>query len=168
MVLREVQRTAGVSTTDLVGRMLLMTRQHFKQGDSEYAVDREPSTRMGQDNSARSPWTGCSQFLPTTQKIIQFSDGKSPQPDDKIVYVAGAFDLFHVGHLDFLQVAKQEGTYLIVGLHTDPAVNRYKGFNHPIMNLHERVLSVLACKVSIIELNYFFNQKKEENQTMRA
>lgn len=124
-----------------------MTKQHFKQGPSEYSVDHEPSKSMGQDQSARSPWTGCSQFLPTTQKIIQFSDGKSPQPGDKIVYVAGAFDLFHVGHLDFLQVAKKEGDYLIVGLHTDPAVNRYKGGNYPIMNLHERVLSVLACKV---------------------
>jgi len=147
---REVQRTAGVSTTDLVGRMLLMTRQHFRQGDNEYSVDREPSKSMGQDRNARSPWTGCSQFLPTTQKIIQFSDGKSPQPGDKIVYVAGAFDLFHVGHLDFLEVAKKEGDYLIVGLHTDPAVNRYKCGNHPIMNLHERVLSVLACKVSLL------------------
>lgn len=35
---------------------------------------------------------------------------------------------------------------MIVGLHTDPVVNRYKGSNYPIMNLHERVLSVLACK----------------------
>ncbi|XP_060535257.1 ethanolamine-phosphate cytidylyltransferase isoform X2 [Cylas formicarius] len=126
---REVQRTAGVSTTDLVGRMLLLTRNHFRQ-----------------DSLARSPWTGCSQFLPTTQKIIQFSDGKSPKQGDRIVYVAGAFDLFHVGHLDFLEKAKQQGDYLIVGLHTDPVVNRYKGSNYPIMNLHERVLSVLACK----------------------
>lgn len=39
-----------------------------------------------------------------------------------------------------------QGDYLIVGLHTDPVVNRYKGTNYPIMNLHERVLSVLACK----------------------
>lgn len=101
---------------------------------------------MGQDSLARSPWTGCSQFLPTTQKIIQFSDGKSPKPGDRIVYVAGAFDLFHVGHLDFLEKAKAQGDYLIVGLHTDPVVNQYKGSNYPIMNLHERVLSVLACK----------------------
>lgn len=28
-------------------------------------------------------------------------------------------------------------------------VNRYKGSNYPIMNLHERTLSVLACKVSV-------------------
>lgn len=65
------------------------------------------------------------------------------------VYVAGAFDLFHVGHLDFLEKAKELGDYLIVGLHTDPVVNSYKGSNYPIMNLHERVLSVLACKVRI-------------------
>lgn len=31
-------------------------------------------------------------------------------------------------------------------MHTDPIVNQYKGHNYPIMNLHERVLSVLACK----------------------
>lgn len=62
------------------------------------------------------------------------------------VYVAGAFDLFHVGHLDFLEKARQHGDYLIVGLHTDPVVNAYKRGNYPIMNLHERVLSVLACK----------------------
>ncbi|XP_043200315.1 ethanolamine-phosphate cytidylyltransferase-like, partial [Amphibalanus amphitrite] len=69
-----------------------------------------------------------------------------PQPGDRVVYVAGAFDLFHVGHLDFLEKAAAEGDFLIVGLHTDPIVNRYKGYNYPIMNLHERTLSVLACR----------------------
>lgn len=143
---KEVLRTQGVSTTDLVGRMLLMTKNHFKQGAHEYNVGKDGSSSMGQDREARSPWTGCSQFLPTTQKIIQFSDGIPPKPTDRIVYVAGAFDLFHVGHLDFLEQAKKLGDYLIVGLHTDPVVNRYKGGNYPIMNLHERTLSVLACK----------------------
>ncbi|XP_063828237.1 ethanolamine-phosphate cytidylyltransferase isoform X2 [Ostrinia nubilalis] len=142
---REVLRTAGVSTTDLVGRMLLLTREHFK-GDKEYSVALEHSNNLGTDSTARSPYTGCSQFLPTTQKIIQFSSGLSPKPTDKVVYVAGAFDLFHVGHLDFLEQAHKQGDFLIVGLHTDLEVNRYKGSNYPIMNLHERVLSVLACK----------------------
>lgn len=123
-----------------------MTKNHFKQGEHEYAVGKDGSSSMGQDHEARSPWTGCSQFLPTTQKIIQFSDGIPPKSTDKIVYVAGAFDLFHVGHLDFLEQAKKLGDYLIVGLHTDPVVNCYKGGNYPIMNLHERTLSVLACK----------------------
>lgn len=43
-----------------------------------------------------SPWTGVSQFLQTSQKIIQFASGKEPQPGDTIIYVAGAFDLFRI------------------------------------------------------------------------
>ena len=52
-----------------------------------------------------------------------------------------------VGHVDFLVKAKAEGDYLIVGLHADQVLNNRLGSNYPIMNLHERVLSVLACKV---------------------
>lgn len=43
-----------------------------------------------------SPWTGVSQFLQTSQKIIQFASGTEPQPGDTIIYVAGAFDLFRI------------------------------------------------------------------------
>lgn len=64
------------------------------------------------------------------------------------MYVDGAFDLFHPGHLDFLEQARKHGDYLIVGIHPDHVVSWYKGFGYPIMNLHERLLSVLACKVS--------------------
>ncbi len=35
---KECQRTQGVSTTDLVGRMLLMTKSHQLKGDQEYQV----------------------------------------------------------------------------------------------------------------------------------
>ena len=44
-------------------------------------------------------------------------------------YVAGAFDLFHVGHVDFLEKVREQGEFVIVGLHTDQVVNHYKG-NH--------------------------------------
>lgn len=40
----------------------------------------------------------------------------------------------------------QRGDYLIVGIHGDAAVNMRRGGNLPLMNLHERVLSVLGCK----------------------
>lgn len=132
---RECQRTAGVSTTDLVGRMLLLTKSHHDRND--------PPTPTGFRSSA-----SLSSFLPTTQKIIQFADSREPGPNDRIVYVAGAFDLFHVGHVDFLEKVAKQGDYVIVGLHTDSIVNRYRGSNYPIMNVHERCLSVSACRVS--------------------
>jgi len=105
-----------------------------------------PSLELSTHTDARSPWTGVSKFIPTTQKILQFSNSREPKAGDKIVYTAGAFDLFHIGHLDFLEAAAKLGDYLIVGLHTDPVVNQQMGCNYPIMNLHERTLSVLAYR----------------------
>jgi len=143
---KECKRTQGVSTTNLVGRMLLLSKDHLQVGDQEYQVNRKMSTDMSSGAAARSPWTGLSQFLPTTQKLLEFSNCEGPKKGDRIVYVAGAFDLFHIGHLAFLEKCREHGDYLIVGLHTDPVVNRYKGSNYPIMNLHERTLSVLAYR----------------------
>ncbi|KAL4648659.1 ethanolamine-phosphate cytidylyltransferase-like isoform X2 [Arapaima gigas] len=142
---RECKRTQGVSTTDLVGRMLLLTKAHHS---NIVSVTSLPIVFLHQGPKGHSPWTGVSEFLQTSQKIIQFASGKEPQPGDTIIYVAGAFDLFHIGHVDFLEtVYKQaEKPYVIVGLHFDQEVNRYKGKNYPIMNIHERTLSVLACR----------------------
>ncbi|XP_043319491.1 ethanolamine-phosphate cytidylyltransferase isoform X2 [Cervus canadensis] len=162
---RECKRTQGVSTTDLVGRMLLVTKAHHSSQEmsSEYreyadsfgkpphpipAGDTLCSEGSSQCPGGRNPWTGVSQFLQTSQKIIQFASGKEPQPGETVIYVAGAFDLFHIGHVDFLEkvYGLAERPYVIAGLHFDQEVNHYKGKNYPIMNLHERTLSVLACR----------------------
>ena len=54
--------------------------------------------------------------------------------------------MFHCGHLSILERAKSEGDYLIVGVHADEAVTARRGAHLPIMSVHERCLSVLACK----------------------
>ncbi|EPB80572.1 cytidyltransferase domain protein [Ancylostoma ceylanicum] len=119
---RECKRTAGVSTTDLVGRMLLLTKCHHV---SEEHMDehRERARTLSTDSVAQSPWTRVSRFMPTTQTIIEFAEGRAPRPTDKIVYVCGAFDLFHIGHLSFLEEAAKLGDYLIVGILNDQPVN---------------------------------------------
>lgn len=45
-----------------------------------------------------------------------------------------------------LKAARERGDYLVVGVHGDATVNRVRGMNLPLMNLHERVLSVLGCR----------------------
>ena len=50
-----------------------------------------------------------------------------------------AFFLIDIFHL------LQRGDYLIVGIHGDAIVNKRRGMNLPLLNLHERVLSVLGC-----------------------
>lgn len=103
--------------------MLLLTKSHHEPDDR--LPDRENTRRMSLCHESVSPWTGASQFLATTNKIIQFSNGREPKPNDKIVYTAGAFDLFHVGHVDFLEKVKALGDYLIVGIHSD-RVSRFR------------------------------------------
>ncbi|KAI8075216.1 ribonuclease T2-like protein [Gongronella butleri] len=83
--------------------------------------------------------TGVSQFLPTSKRIVQFSDRREPKPINRIVYVDDTFDLF-------TSRAKALGDFLIAGIHDDPTVNAIKGSSFPVMNLHERALSVLACR----------------------
>jgi ethanolamine-phosphate cytidylyltransferase len=129
-----VKRTAGISTTDLVGRMLLCTKQHLLAEDEEPVVPEEQSA----STTVR--------YLTTNRKIVQFSNNKAPTEEDRIVYVDGSFDLFHVGHVRVLEKARAAGSYVIVGLHEDSVVNEEKGSNYPIMNMNERVLGVLSCR----------------------
>ncbi|GAB4853545.1 Ethanolamine-phosphate cytidylyltransferase [Ancistrocladus abbreviatus] len=62
------------------------------------------------------------------------------------LYIDGAFDLFHAGHVEILKIAQQLGDFLLVGIYTDQTVSEIRGAQYPLMNLHERTLSVLACR----------------------
>jgi glycerol-3-phosphate cytidylyltransferase len=56
----------------------------------------------------------------------------------RIGYAAGAFDLFHIGHLNILRHAKSECDYLIAGVVSDEMLELTKGAA-PVVPLHERL-----------------------------
>ena len=62
-----------------------------------------------------------------------------------IVYAAGVWDMFHVGHLNLLRSAKALGDILIVGISTDELVLEYKG-HHPLLSYEDRSAVVAACR----------------------
>ncbi|EGG14461.1 phosphoethanolamine-cytidyltransferase [Cavenderia fasciculata] len=163
---RFIKRTEGISTTELVGRMLLLTKDHLAASTGQAT---SPLSQVNpKDLHRQSPYTSLSHFLPTTRKIVQFSEGKAPKDTDRIVYMDGGFDLFHVGHTEALRQAKELGDFLIVGVHDDKVVNEQKGSNFPIMNLHERVLSVLSCRyVDEVIIGAPFNVTKEMIESLR-
>lgn len=55
----------------------------------------------------------------------------------RVGFTAGAFDLCHAGHMLMFQEAKEQCDYLIVGLHTDPTLDR-AAKNKPVMSVAER------------------------------
>ncbi len=64
----------------------------------------------------------------------------------KIVFTNGCFDILHVGHLRYLQDAKDLADVLIVGLNSDASVRRLKGDDRPIVCEEERAEMLLGLK----------------------
>ena len=60
-------------------------------------------------------------------------------------FTCGAFDLLHAGHILMLQEAKSVCDYLIVGLQTDPSLDR-ESKNRPVQSLEERRIQIEAVK----------------------
>lgn len=63
----------------------------------------------------------------------------------KIGITFSAFDLLHAGHIKMLEDAKRQCDYLIVGLQTDPTLDRPEK-NKPIQTVVERYIQLKACK----------------------
>ena len=65
----------------------------------------------------------------------------------EIGFTAGAFDLLHAGHVLMLTEAAEQCDYLIVGLHTDPTIDRPDTKNRPIQSVFERYVQLKALSV---------------------
>ena len=63
-----------------------------------------------------------------------------------IGFTCSCFDLLHAGHILMLKDAKDQCDYLIVGLQTDPTIDRPKTKNKPIQSLKERKIQLEAVK----------------------
>ena len=64
---------------------------------------------------------------------------------ERVVFTNGCFDILHLGHVDYLEKARNLGDRLVVGLNTDSSVSRFKGTERPIQdqNSRARVISSL-------------------------
>ncbi|KAK1414121.1 hypothetical protein QVD17_29862 [Tagetes erecta] len=134
---KQIKRTEGVSSTDIVGRILASMEDKQENGECN-GMSESPKSHLKSKHA--------SNFLPTSRRIVQFSNGKGPGPNARVVYIDGGFDLFHAGHVEILKSARQLGDFLLVGIYTDQTICQQRGSHFPLMHLHERSLSVLACR----------------------
>jgi len=122
---KEIKRTEGVSTTDIVGRMLLCARfqrtreesiakmsgvdlfRKFCSHDNKAQIDSQLDDHHEHSFSLvpRLKQTRVTQLLPTSRRIVQFSSNQKISPHAKVVYIDGSFDVFHPGHIEILKVS---------------------------------------------------------------
>jgi glycerol-3-phosphate cytidylyltransferase len=76
-----------------------------------------------------------------------FNKIKQLKEQDLIIGITfSTFDLFHAGHIAMLSEAKNHCDYLIVGLQTDPTIDRPDSKNPPVQSIVERQIQVSACR----------------------
>jgi glycerol-3-phosphate cytidylyltransferase len=89
-------------------------------------------------------------------------------PDDMIGkpigFTASTFDLLHAGHILMLAEAKQYCDYLIVGIQTDPTIDRDTK-NKPIQSIVERYVQLKAVKF-VDEIIVYSTEKDLEDLLM--
>ena len=64
----------------------------------------------------------------------------------KVGITFSTFDLLHAGHIAMLREAKNQCDYLIVGLQSDPTIDRPDSKNSPIQTMFERYLQLKAVE----------------------
>lgn len=75
---------------------------------------------------------------------------------EKVVFTNGCFDLIHLGHVDYLEKARNLGDKLVLGLNSDNSVSRFKGPERPLQDQNSRA-RVLAA-MQFVDLVVFFDE----------
>jgi D-glycero-beta-D-manno-heptose 1-phosphate adenylyltransferase len=83
----------------------------------------------------------------TTSKVLT-RDELRARAGERITLANGCFDLLHVGHIRYLQAAKDLGGKLVVAVNSDYSVRALKGISRPIMPEGERA-EILAALSSV-------------------
>ena len=87
----------------------------------------------------------------TAEKVVSREEAARLAAREKaagrqVVFANGAFDLLHAGHVRYLEAARREGDWLVVGVNSDASVARSKGEGRPIVPAAERAEIVAALE----------------------
>lgn len=76
---------------------------------------------------------------------------------EKVVFTNGCFDILHLGHVDYLEKARELGDRLVLALNTDASVKRQnKGPERPINDQESRAR--LLASLFFVDLVVFFDK----------
>jgi rfaE bifunctional protein nucleotidyltransferase chain/domain len=99
--------------------------------------------------------------MPSSDKILSLPEAvrqvtKWRTAGDKIVFTNGCFDILHLGHIDYLEKARQLGDRLAIGINSDRSVSRLKGPSRPVQTEQARARMLAALQAC--DLVVFFEE----------
>ena len=96
-----------------------------------------------------------------SQRDMQKKVKQLQENGKKVVFTNGVFDILHVGHLTYLEEARELGDVLIVGVNSDRSVKTNKGDKRPINSEKNRAEMLLGLK--FVDFTVIFDEKTPEN-----
>jgi D-glycero-beta-D-manno-heptose 1-phosphate adenylyltransferase len=82
------------------------------------------------------------------------------QANKRIVLSNGCFDTLHVGHIRYLQAAREEGDLLVTAVNADSSVRALKGANRPILD--EQARAQLVAAIAAVDFVVIFSEPNVE------
>eukprot|EP00392_Amoebophrya_sp_AT5.2_P009322 g9350.t1 len=162
---RMVPRTRGISTTDIVGRMLLAasgggwlpskqvpaasswsssSEDVISGRGADHGEQTESREKLQERGSAMMRLQ--SRFYSTSGLLRSFSEHcRPPEPGQRIVYFSDSWDMFCATHILAMREAREKGDYLLIGIYSDALIDELE-CEPPVLTFYERTLSVLGCK----------------------
>lgn len=97
----------------------------------------------------------------TLEKIRSTAEAKKKvaewkSKEERIVFTNGCFDILHLGHVDYLEKARNLGDRLIVGLNTDSSVSRFKGPERPVQDQLSRAR--IMASLQFVDMVVLFDE----------
>ena len=161
---REIKRTEGVSTTDLVARLLEYA--DASENTSKSAGDESSGGKRSEKNERHE-----ARFCTTASRIAQFAAKVSYSKTSKMheetekrktdkkqrknekneettcCYVVGAFDVFNAGHVELLEECSFVADKVVCAVIADEYLTRDQTNQPPpMLNQSERAMSAIACR----------------------
>ena len=161
---REIKRTEGVSTTDLVARLLEYA--DASENTSSLAGDESSGGKRSEKNERHE-----ARFCTTASRIAQFAAKVSYSKTSKMheetekrktdkkqrknekneettcCYVVGAFDVFNAGHVELLEECSFVADKVVCAVIADEYLTRDQTNQPPpMLNQSERAMSAIACR----------------------
>ena len=82
----------------------------------------------------------------TNSKLATLEELPARVKGKRVVLANGCFDVLHVGHVRYLEDARQLGDVLVVAINSDTSVRSLKGTGRPVLSQDDRVILVSALR----------------------